>query len=190
MTHSRRQAPARGQSTYSYFRLLRHRQCIVYLDAEVTDGALELRVPKQKLSRAKVLCSTAGGRSPQGHFMRKLSEAGWPGLRRVIRSALGRYGNSAFRKKCLNWELLDAYFSRRFRNQHYGDLRTLARLDDGRLSHIQTPPAWLTDRRCMPYCFRCLVLNDADVSAPRWESEWLDPTAGASACVRARPAAR
>jgi hypothetical protein len=54
---------------------------------------------------------------------------------------------------------------------------TLARLDDGRLSHIQTPPGWLTDRRCMPYCFRCLVLNDADVSAPRWKREWLDPTA-------------
>jgi hypothetical protein len=29
----------------------------------------------------------------------------------------------------------------------------------------------------MQYCFRCLVLNDADVSAPRWKREWLDPTA-------------
>jgi hypothetical protein len=29
----------------------------------------------------------------------------------------------------------------------------------------------------MPYCFRCLVLNEADVSAPRWKREWLDPTA-------------
>ena len=29
----------------------------------------------------------------------------------------------------------------------------------------------------MPYCFKCLVLNDADVSAPRWKREWLDPTA-------------
>ena len=54
---------------------------------------------------------------------------------------------------------------------------TLARLDVARLSHIQTPPAWLADRRCMPYCFRCFVLNDADVSAPRWKREWLDPTA-------------
>jgi hypothetical protein len=54
---------------------------------------------------------------------------------------------------------------------------TLARLDDDRLNHIQTPSAWLTDRRCMPYCFRCLVLNDADVSAPRWKREWLEPTA-------------
>src|SRR6202048_5510465 len=43
--------------------------------------------------------------------------------------------------------------------------------------HIQTPSPWLTDRRCMPYCFRCLVLNDADVSAPRWKREWLEPTA-------------
>ncbi|VVD31069.1 TniQ family protein [Paraburkholderia dioscoreae] len=54
---------------------------------------------------------------------------------------------------------------------------TLARLDDERLRHIQTPSAWLIDRRCMPYCFRCLVLNDADVSAPRWKREWLEPTA-------------
>jgi hypothetical protein len=54
---------------------------------------------------------------------------------------------------------------------------TLARLDASRLSHMQTPPAWFVDRRCMPYCFKCLVLNDADVSAPRWKREWLDPTA-------------
>ncbi|OUL89852.1 TniQ family protein [Paraburkholderia hospita] len=53
---------------------------------------------------------------------------------------------------------------------------TLARLDDDRLKHIQTPSAWLIDRRCMPYCFRCLVLNDADISAPRWRREWLEPT--------------
>jgi hypothetical protein len=54
---------------------------------------------------------------------------------------------------------------------------TLARLDDDRLSYIQTTPAWLKDRRCMPYCFRCFVLNDANVPAPRWKREWLDPTA-------------
>jgi hypothetical protein len=53
----------------------------------------------------------------------------------------------------------------------------LARFDDARLSHVQTPPAWAADRRRMPYCFRCLVLNDADVSAPRWKREWLEPTA-------------
>ncbi|MGF6999304.1 ATP/maltotriose-dependent transcriptional regulator MalT, partial [Paraburkholderia sp. GAS32] len=39
------------------------------------------------------------------------------------------------------------------------------------------PSAWLINPRCMPYCFRCLVLNDADVSAPRWKREWLEPTA-------------
>ena len=52
----------------------------------------------------------------------------------------------------------------------------LARLDDQRLKYVQTPSAWNSDRRCMPYCFRCLVLNDADVSAPRWKREWLEPT--------------
>lgn len=51
----------------------------------------------------------------------------------------------------------------------------LARLDEQRLRHIQTPSTWLSDRRCMPYCFRCLVLNDADVSAPRWKRESLEP---------------
>ena len=54
---------------------------------------------------------------------------------------------------------------------------TLARLDEDRLRHIQTRSAWLFDWRCLPYCFRCLVLNDADVSVPRWKREWLDPTA-------------
>jgi hypothetical protein len=53
----------------------------------------------------------------------------------------------------------------------------LARLNDDRLSRIQTPVQWITDRQRLPYCFRCLVLNDADVSAPRWKREWLDPTA-------------
>lgn len=47
----------------------------------------------------------------------------------------------------------------------------LARLNDDRLSHIQTPTGWTTDRQCLPYCFRCLVLNDADVSAPRRKRE-------------------
>ncbi len=44
---------------------------------------------------------------------------------------------------------------------------TLARLDDDRLSRIQTPPGWLTDRRCAPYCFGCFLLNDADVAVIR-----------------------
>lgn len=54
---------------------------------------------------------------------------------------------------------------------------TLARLDEDRLRHIQTPWARRFNWRCVPYCFRCLVLNDADASAPRWKREWLDPTA-------------
>jgi hypothetical protein len=53
----------------------------------------------------------------------------------------------------------------------------LARFDDDRLSHIQTPSAWVAGRRRMPYCFRGLVLNDVDESAPRWKHEWLEPTA-------------
>jgi hypothetical protein len=35
----------------------------------------------------------------------------------------------------------------------------------------------MTNRQRLPYCFRCLVLNDAVVSAPRWKREWLEPTA-------------
>ncbi|GJH12731.1 TniQ family protein [Caballeronia novacaledonica] len=53
----------------------------------------------------------------------------------------------------------------------------LARLGNNRLEAIQTPIDWTTDRQCVPYCFKCLVLNDADVAAPRWKREWLDPTA-------------
>ncbi|WP_337588046.1 TniQ family protein [Paraburkholderia mimosarum] len=56
-------------------------------------------------------------------------------------------------------------------------LSTLARLKDGCLKSIQTPVGWMTNRQRLPYCFRCLVLNDADVSAPRWKREWLEPTA-------------
>ncbi|MEM5331965.1 TniQ family protein [Paraburkholderia sp. JHI2823] len=56
-------------------------------------------------------------------------------------------------------------------------LSTLARLNDGRLKAIETPVGWMTNRQRLPYCFRCLVLNDADVCAPRWKREWLDPTA-------------
>lgn len=51
----------------------------------------------------------------------------------------------------------------------------LARLGDDRLCHMQTPSEWITDRRQLDYCFKCLVLNDADVSAPRWKREWLEP---------------
>jgi hypothetical protein len=54
-------------------------------------------------------------------------------------------------------------------------LATLARLDTDRLVRIQTPSDWIVDRRDLPYCFRCLVLNALDVTAPRWKRRWLDP---------------
>lgn len=54
-------------------------------------------------------------------------------------------------------------------------LSMLARLDDDRLSRIKTPTEWMTPRHRLPYCFKCLVLNDAHVSAPRWKREWLNP---------------
>ncbi len=56
-------------------------------------------------------------------------------------------------------------------------LANLARLDVARLTQIQTPAGWMMPRTRLPYCFRCLVLNPADVTAPRWKREWLDPTA-------------
>lgn len=56
-------------------------------------------------------------------------------------------------------------------------LSKLARVSEGRLAAIQTPPEWMADQRYLVYCFRCLVLNDVDVSAPRWKREWLDPEA-------------
>jgi hypothetical protein len=58
-----------------------------------------------------------------------------------------------------------------------GTLANLARLDVARLAQIQTPAGWMIPRTRLPYCFRCLVLNPADVTAPRWKREWLDPTA-------------
>jgi hypothetical protein len=48
---------------------------------------------------------------------------------------------------------------------------------DGRLEAIQTPAERITDQRYLAYCFRCLVLDEVDVSAPRWKREWLDPAA-------------
>jgi TniQ len=56
-------------------------------------------------------------------------------------------------------------------------LSRLARVSEGRLAAIQTPPEWMADQRYLVYCFRCLVLNDVDVSAPRWKREWLNPEA-------------
>nr|WP_165106198.1 TniQ family protein [Caballeronia sp. SBC2] len=54
-------------------------------------------------------------------------------------------------------------------------LATLARLDTDRLMRIQTPSDWIVDRPDLPYCFKCLVLNPLDVTAPRWKRRWLDP---------------
>lgn len=56
-------------------------------------------------------------------------------------------------------------------------LSRLARINDGILDMIQTPHEWIVDQRYLAYCFRCLVLNDADVTASRWKREWLDPSA-------------
>ncbi|WP_335622166.1 hypothetical protein [Burkholderia cenocepacia] len=56
-------------------------------------------------------------------------------------------------------------------------LSRVARLNDGILSMIQTPHEWVFDQKYLVYCFRCLVLNDADVTASRWKMEWLDPSA-------------
>jgi len=56
-------------------------------------------------------------------------------------------------------------------------LSRLARINDGTLEMIQTPHEWIVDQRYLAYCFRCLVLNDADVTASRWKREWLDPSA-------------
>ncbi|WP_175924557.1 TniQ family protein [Burkholderia latens] len=54
-------------------------------------------------------------------------------------------------------------------------LAALGRLDIDRLTRIQTPSDWMVDRTSLPYCFRCLVLNPVDVTAPRWKRRWLEP---------------
>ena len=56
-----------------------------------------------------------------------------------------------------------------------GRLSSLARLAGDRLDRIQTPPEWISPRHRLTYCFKCLVLNDSDVAAPRWKREWLRP---------------
>lgn len=56
-------------------------------------------------------------------------------------------------------------------------LTRAARLNDGILSMIQTPHEWVFDQKYLVYCFRCLVLNDADVTASWRKREWLDPSA-------------
>ena len=56
-------------------------------------------------------------------------------------------------------------------------LASLARLDVQVLEAIEPPQDWAIDRRRLPYCFACLVLNPLDVTAPRWKREWLAPDA-------------
>ncbi len=46
-----------------------------------------------------------------------------------------------------------------------------------RIHALQTPENWLENRKHMRYCAKCLFVNPADVSAPRWKREWLDPEA-------------
>lgn len=53
----------------------------------------------------------------------------------------------------------------------------LARIDPEQLKRIQTPDPWLIPRKRVAYCGRCLFLNRADVTAPRWKREWFDPDA-------------
>ena len=56
-------------------------------------------------------------------------------------------------------------------------LARLARLNEARLRRIQTPDAWMVERRSLAYCAHCLFVNPIDVTAPRWKREWLDPKA-------------
>ena len=56
-------------------------------------------------------------------------------------------------------------------------LAALTHVNIDRLVAIQTPAAWVSDRRGLPYCFECLALNPLDVFSPRWKREWLNPVA-------------
>jgi len=35
------------------------------------------------------------------------------------------------------------------------------------------PPGWISLRHRLPYCFKCPLLSEADVTAPRCKREWL-----------------
>jgi hypothetical protein len=54
-------------------------------------------------------------------------------------------------------------------------LAQLARITDDRPYHMQTPAEWMVWRKHLLYCHACLALNHADVFAPVWQREWLDP---------------
>jgi hypothetical protein len=56
-------------------------------------------------------------------------------------------------------------------------LSVVGRVDAMRLQEMQTPAEWMETRCQMPYCFTCLTLNHADISASLWRKEWLHPEA-------------
>lgn len=56
-------------------------------------------------------------------------------------------------------------------------LAALTHVNIDRLVAIQTPAAWVSDRRGLSFCFECLALNPLDVFSPRWKREWLKPAA-------------
>lgn len=53
--------PLAGQ--WLYLSLFRHLKRVVYLDSEISNRALQLRVPQQQLDSAQVLCPTIDERS-------------------------------------------------------------------------------------------------------------------------------
>ena len=62
----------------------------------------------------------------------------------------------------------------------FGCLSVVGRVDVTRLQEVRTPAEWMEPRRQMPYCYACLALNHADISASLWRKEWLCP--GAEYC--------
>jgi hypothetical protein len=61
-------------------------------------------------------------------------------------------------------------------------LSQLTRVSVDRLRAMQTPIGWIYERRRLPYCYPCLILNPTDVGSPFWRLEWLDPAF--SMCVQ------
>jgi len=49
-------------------------------------------------------------------------------------------------------------------------LAALTQVNIDKLVAIQTPAAWVSVRRGLPYCFERLALNPLDVFSPRWGS--------------------
>ena len=53
----------------------------------------------------------------------------------------------------------------------------LVRIPADALNELQTPAAWVTDRRRLPVCGACLFVNPLDVTSPYWMRAWLAPHA-------------